>query len=363
MYLTVVQLLLPLACAITIPAPTGRFHTGLIAYVLNHTTFNDPVAPSKTGESLLINLYYPTLDPTELIAYIFPELSAFYETTYGLHAGTFSNVTAQVALNGLPISSPDCFERPTLLFGPPAAGPPSQMFFALFSELASQGYTVVTVDHPYEAPFVKYPNGTVFPGLPLDGGGVSAEDIYSYRLTDNTALIDALPSVSRGLYLPMNLTHLITFGHSLGGSAALETALIERSRPNIKIIGALNIDGSLNGRVNTSDADLGVPALLLASSMNPDNPDFKRFAEEQSKWSRIIRTDGKSNHTDYSDLIVWKQGAGVTGGRGAISAQRMVKLVRTLVLDYVGFLLGKGEGILKGGEDVLREWPELVFEY
>ncbi|KAF2798160.1 hypothetical protein K505DRAFT_322101 [Melanomma pulvis-pyrius CBS 109.77] len=364
--------LFALTNAITFPSPTGPYNVGMRPYVLNHTTLNDPVAPSGTGSSILVNFYYPTKDAAPLQPYLPKALTTYYEEYYSVPVGTFTNITAPIAPNAASLSANHSTRLPTLLFGPPAAGPPSHLFFALISDLASHGYTVVTVDHPYEPPILVYPNNTVIVGLPPDGGDVDLGDLYAYRLADTSALLDALPEISRTLEVPTNLSHLVFLGHSIGGSAALNQVLVEKARnpPHGSkkfFLGAINIDGMLFGDVaaNSTSADLRTPSLLLANSENtPDVPTgWSLFESLQTSWSKTVRVVGGVNHTDFSDLVVWKQGAGITGGNGVIKADRMVQITRKFVGDFMSFVQRKGEGVLSGSGKVLEEWPEVRFDY
>lgn len=109
------------------------------------------------GESLLVTVYYPTHDAAPLIPYLWAGLAGFYEDYYNLTHGSFGNTTANIAFNATPVDGP---ELPTLLFQPALAGPPSQLFLGLIADSVSNGYVVVAVDHPYEQPYIQFPNGT-----------------------------------------------------------------------------------------------------------------------------------------------------------------------------------------------------------
>lgn len=360
--------------ALSLPPATGPYNVGSKAYLLNHTTIDDPVDPSGTGTSLLVTLYYPTRDPAPTQKYLSDQVTDWYEKycedSYGVPI-TWNNITASIAFNASAMRPLPSRKLPTLLFGPPAAGPPSQLFYTLFSDLASHGYTIVTVDHPYEAPILPLPNGTALLGLPPDLGNVDLERLYEVRLADNSVVLDALPHISRTLGVPVNLKKFVTLGHSVGGSAALEQVLVERSRNSTKrILGAINMDGALLGTVslNSSLVDLGVPSLLLGSTFNtPDAPTgWPGFEVQQSEWTKWVRIEGGKapvNHTDFSDFVVWKQDAGIGGGEGVITASRMVEVTRRFVGDFLGLVMGRGKGVLSGSEEVKREWAEAVFVF
>jgi hypothetical protein len=365
--------LMALAAGLNLPPPTGPYNVGSKAHVLNKLTASDPVAPNGTANSVLVNVYYPTRDAAPSQRYLWTGLTGAYESYYNLTPGTF-NLTANIAYDAAPISASECEDSklPTLLFGPAAVGPPSVVFFGLISDLVSKGYAVVTVDHPWEPPYLEYPDGTGFvghdPAWEPPGDGIVR--INDYRLTDNSAVLDALPLISKKLQIPLNQKLFILFGHSLGGSVALSQILVERNRTashNKTFLGALDIDGSVfpPAGANDSSTDLKVPSLLLASSIHDpkDDPTWLIYESKQTAWTRGLRILGNSNHTDYSDLVFFKQAVGIAGGEGAITAERFLEVERKFVGDFFRFLGGGGEGVLAGDEKIRREWPEVVWDF
>ncbi|KAH8724188.1 hypothetical protein GQ44DRAFT_802302 [Phaeosphaeriaceae sp. PMI808] len=359
-------------CLQHLSPPTGPYNVGSRPYILNHTTLNHPIAPNNITTSVLVNVYYPTSDYAPAQKYIWKGLAASYENYFGLSSGTFGNITANIAYNASALQNTDCVKLPTLLFGPPFAGPPSQMFFGLISQLVSDGYTVVSVDHPYEQPYLQYPDGSSYTGHSVDWD--PGYDVYvpteAYRVTDNSAVLDALPSISSLLNVTLNLTHFGFLGHSLGGSASLSSIVTERNRTsssNKRFLGAINLDGSIFGRASANDSsvDAQAPVLLFASSGHPrfTDPGWPIYESWQTSWRKEIRALGHTNHTDFSDLIFLKQAHGIAGGGEAISASRFLRVVRTFVGAFFGMIQGGGEGVLSGNEQVKKEWPEVAFEF
>ncbi|PVH95556.1 hypothetical protein DM02DRAFT_689958, partial [Periconia macrospinosa] len=360
----------------TLPPPTGPYNAGLRPYILKHTTHNDPVAPNGTGTSVLVNLYYPTLHSAYPVRYLYQGLSTYYENYWKLPSSILYNVTAVINPGAEPLPPSVRASLPTLIFGPPFAGPDSIAFTSLLSDLASYGYTIITIDHPYEQPFLEYPDGTGIPGLPVDVNATNelVEAVLAYRYTDTSALLDVLPSIAKDWNdFPINLTHFVFFGHSVGGSAALSSAIIEQNRTingaNINVLGAINLDGSNWDRVsaNDSSANLAVPSLLLGSELHSSTWDttWSNFESQQTAWCKELQVAG-TNHTDFSDIILWKQWFGISEpGEGIIESHRMANLTRVFVrafMDKVG--RGTEGGVLSMDEWVKKEWPEVgtVFE-
>jgi predicted dienelactone hydrolase len=130
-----------------LPPTTGTYNVGFVQHVLNHTTKNDPTAPSGIGKDFLVTFYYPTVSSTnQTRAYIPKQLAGVYEKAFGYPDGSLADETTNLQPRA-PISA-DTSKFPTIVFGPGGAGPPSNSYTALLSDLASPGYTVAAVDHP-----------------------------------------------------------------------------------------------------------------------------------------------------------------------------------------------------------------------
>ncbi|KAJ4352011.1 uncharacterized protein N0V89_007357 [Didymosphaeria variabile] len=352
---------------LSLPPTTGPYCVGSKAWELNKITQNDPVASDGIGKSVILNVYYPTRNETLPRPYILGGLATYYEEYYNVSSGAFGNATARI-LDAAPTTGCDDLALPTLLWGPPFTGPPSQMFSSLFTDLVSKGYIIVTVDHPGEQPYLKYPNGTGITGLGKDFIPTSEfiSRIHEYRLEDNSAVLNALPVLRKELGIPLNTTHVALFGHSLGGSAALNQLLFDRNRIHPQILGSIDIDGQVfpPAFANDSSANVHTPTLLLMSDEHLATGDFSlaQFVSWQSRWAKHLIVHGKTNHTDFSDLAVLLQGDGDTGGNGAIKAHRMVEITRRFVRAFFG-MVGRmtGEGVLSGSEQVNEVWPEVEF--
>jgi hypothetical protein len=353
---------------LSLPPATGPYGVGSKAWTLDKITKHDPVASDGVGKSLILNVYYPTHKMALPRRYIWDGLATYFEKYYNVTSGAFGNVTARILDAAPAILDCDDLALPTLLWGPPFTGPPSQMFTSLFSDLVSRGYTIVTVDHPGEQPYLQFPNGTGVIGLGKDfiPDGDFINRVHEYRLEDTSAVLDALPMLRKTLGIPLNLTHVALFGHSLGGSAALNQLLYERNRTHPQLLGSVDIDGQVfpPAFANDSSADVHTPTLLLMSDEHLAVGDFSlsQFVSWQSSWSKLLIVHGRTNHTDFSDLGVLLQGNGVTGGNDAIVAKRMVEITRRFVgafFDMIGNM--GGESVLSGSDWVKEKWPEVEF--
>jgi predicted dienelactone hydrolase len=62
-------------------------------------------------------------------------------------------------------------EYPLVLFDP-GFGESRLIYGAMARSLASHGYVVVTVDHPFDAPAVQFPDGSIIQGVDLDDSNI-----------------------------------------------------------------------------------------------------------------------------------------------------------------------------------------------
>jgi hypothetical protein len=61
--------------------------------VLDHVFLNDPFWPNNVSTSLLVNLYYPTLDTATPVYYIWEGFSKTYDEYFAVPSGSFRDMT------------------------------------------------------------------------------------------------------------------------------------------------------------------------------------------------------------------------------------------------------------------------------
>ena len=148
---------------------------------------------------------------------------------------------------------------------------------ALFEELASRGYVVASVDHPYNSSRVLLGNGRVIAGTedmngPKGEAATAAERVafWNRRLevwvADDRFALDRLAALNADAASPLHgsldTEHVGAFGHSFGGSVAL--ALCGQD-PRVKA--AVNLDGWTFGALATRTTQ---PILLMYERVSLD---------------------------------------------------------------------------------------------
>ncbi|KAI1114254.1 hypothetical protein F5Y14DRAFT_415207 [Nemania sp. NC0429] len=355
--------------AVSIPAPSGPYHVGVTKHAIKHYNDHDVLAPNNVSTAFLATIFYPTRQAPKGKAkpYLNPETAAFYESSYNYTKGVLASLTSTIQKDAPFLRRREDLLKvasyPTILFGPGGAGPPTEGSTILLAELASHGYTVVGLDHPFEQPFLRYPNGSAVFGVDIDVNSVEVVGaIYDTRLVDNAVFLRRFPALVRELGAPFNARVFGLLGYSFGGAATLGTMLDEED--NFHLAAALNIDGPLWGRTtdNSSAVDLRRPVLLLGEAeLIP--PAWSTFAAWQTgPYFRKIQIDGTTHH-DFSDDTFWKTvEPGVDLSVGTIDGLRQTEITNTVIRAFFDHaILGRhGEDVLYGPS---TEWPELTYYY
>lgn len=352
---------IPQITATEIPPYTGKYNVGVTKQIIAVKAYPDILAPGNISSSFLATIFYPTLQSPDIpgaTRYLTQGTATIYEEDLEFPNGTLGNLTDRViweAPFAETLEEDEGHPSPTLIFGSGLGGPPCECYTIMLSELASRGYTVAALDHPYEQPYVLYPNGSEFYGGPIDVDTQGAAAVYN-RSNDTLAFIGAWPALSGELGFASTTDHLGIFGHSIGGSVALEVAqLVDPSL----IVSGINMDGEFWLALNSSAADIRRPSLLLASENHngAQDPSWITYPEQQSDWWRFITIDG-AEHLDYSDFTFWKDfNPGSPAPTGNISTARMIEITNTFIGGFFNWtLLGQDEaGIFNNPAQIFPE--------
>jgi dienelactone hydrolase len=243
------------------PKPSGPFDVGRLEIDATDASrdegFTDDPADKRR---LLVSVYYPATVPAggKHAAYGTPELMAVWP---------FFNEERRAWLSPGYAGVPAAGGRfPVLVFSP-GAGNLTLYYSSLLYDIASRGFVVAALWHPYTTEVVAFPDGTVLRSSPAGGingippgqqqarleqlGAVWAAD--QRFMLDQAATWNAQHSVLRG---HLDLQRIGAFGHSMGGAAAAQAAHVDQ-----RIDASINMDGAMFGTVTTEGSR--VPFLLI----------------------------------------------------------------------------------------------------
>lgn len=160
----------------------------------------------------------------------------------------------------------------------------SRAFYtSLISGLASHGYVVLAIDHPYEAMVVKIANGKIVTNIEKHSSDQPnrmgfMEDRLKTRITDVQFVINQLNDVTTNtddFFSSLDQNRIVITGHSLGGASAA-VAMANDSR----IKAAANIDGTLYGELPKPN---GAHPFLLVESKKEEGNRFFRYQNGNNK--------------------------------------------------------------------------------
>ncbi len=299
--------------------PTGPFPVGRIAFHWIDSSRTEAFASAlATRRELMVYVWYPAKEhygagqgTGQREAPYFPHVAAiaralgdsltrdeFGAATSAVMAGT---VRSDV-VDGAPLSTSHA-TFPVLLFSH-GFGETSLTYSGQLTDLASHGYVVFAVEHPYDAFAVWFPDGRVVPfaASAWDAAQHRPSGAVAYQLAqvpiraadirfvlDRVIRLDAAPSLGDPFAHRLDLTRVGAFGHSLGGVAAASAC---RTDARIRACGNENADD--DGRPWDGGPEAHVikqPFLFFASGhsiyVSPRTPLPTAAALEQMKLTRL----------------------------------------------------------------------------
>jgi dienelactone hydrolase len=355
--------------AVLIPPPTGLYNTTLTTTKLVDYSRLDPFAPTPQPRALMVSVFNP-VSPSHcfrsLAPYMVATTAAFEDAQYaqyGLPCGSFESLNLQV-----------CHRRnlqksrhyPVILFSP--ALRTTRLFYsAIAQQISSSGYTVVTIDHPYDADIVTFPDNTTILAVNISTDAQILQAIDT-RVKDISFVLGQLctPSISDRLILDticnLGVSKVGIFGHSLGGAAAAEAMLYDP-----RLVGGLNLDGTFFGSVVSRG--LNRPFLLFGHEGKNTTTDssWGEIWPKLTGWKREM-TLADSAHYTFSDLPDLVDVLGIKDelpsevGQllGTIDGKRALDIVTIYVTSFFDFVLkGERRRLLDGPS---AKFPEVTFE-
>ncbi|WP_068878281.1 hypothetical protein [Phenylobacterium sp. CCH9-H3] len=224
---------------------------------------------------------------------------------------------------------------PVVIFSP-GYGAPRAFYTGLAADLASRGYVVLTVDHPYEAAVTQLADGRAVGPAQYYGRGDTERIAYMerqipIRAADLRFVLDQLArpgAIGPQLAGRLDTDRVAAIGHSFGGATAV---LAASEDPRIRAVA--DIDGMLYGPVR-GEALKG-PLLLLESDHDGTGFRARYVAATEAVLSRVPAGGwryaiGGANHFSFTDADYffslpgrWAVAQVMGGERGAAATQQV----------------------------------------
>jgi hypothetical protein len=365
--------LLGLARAQVLPAPKGRFTSQWTNHELIDESRQDPFNETSVRR-IMISKFAPV--PKEkcvktcTVPYMPPEIAAIeddivveYLAARNL-TGWPPNVFAGLEVEVCCKKAKDCKEKyPTILLG--TGLNTTRLFFTATAQtIAALGYEVIVMDHTYETDVVQFPDGEI-----VFGGHVGRSEDMDELLKELQLGLDVRAQDTKFVMDNFEIDKTVFIGISFGGPAALAAMQLEPER----IVGGVNVDGSLYGRAVEQGVDR--PFLIIGStghnSSNVDfDPTWQQFWDAMDEkypnvWTRELSLDD-TLHNAYYDNGIIADAAGlrdneelVDGFFGRVTGEHVREFYEAYLGDFIDFtLLGGEEGLLK---EESPDWPDVHF--
>lgn len=239
--------------SLVLPEPSGTHAIGTT--VIQWDTGLDETLTAQADDTrvLVAQLWYPTEADGPRRAYLdSATVSDAIAAQAGLPGFVLDGV-AHATTNAIEDAARAEGALPLVLFSPGLGGVRTQNS-AWAEGLASNGYLVAAVDHPYDSAAIVLDDGTVVRSTLTATG----DDATDQRVADELASIragDLLATLNHlEIDLEFNVDRIATAGHSIGGAAAILAA----SR-DARVNAVIDIDGLPRGGAPT------VPVLALVA--------------------------------------------------------------------------------------------------
>ncbi|RPK80434.1 MULTISPECIES: hypothetical protein [Streptomyces] len=329
------------------PAPSGRFPVG--TEVLEWSARPDGTGPGDERRTLVTQLWYPAgrsapdarrapyLGRTEAEARTVSSALADYVGVPGFLLDSLPRSRSH-AVPGAPVAD-DGGRFPVVVFSPGLGGVRTQNT-AWAEELASHGYVVAGVDHPYDSAAVVLSDGrTLRTEVSATGDRAKdealAEGWTRTRAADLRAVLSRLERLDCGevvgpLAGRLDTGRAAAAGHSLGGAAALQAARQDR-----RFDAVVDLDGFPHGRVGDRFEQ---PVLALTQEIGPGtDPDYlprlTRVLELSEATSYRLTVPGAA-HLTFTDAPLYLPPVpGVVGSLGRTEGPRITASATLSFLD------------------------------
>lgn len=264
------------------PEPNGPYTVGTTTIELKDISRQDPYTKNiPNTRNLMIRFFYPAQSSPEKYVYLsdklprlIPLIAQQFSCPESLTKKMIANIPTHTYENA-PLAKTKN-QYPIILFSHGLLGLPSDMHHALLENIASNGYIVAAIDHPYFNLLTTYPNRTSISSQalttqfhrmsPHEQKKFQSNAIDTYK-ADMRHVINQLTQLNQDqnniFYHHLDLNSIGIIGHSAGGTAAIELSRIDH---RIKV--CINLDGWYDHIIGYEP--IKQPLLLLFGSQTVD---------------------------------------------------------------------------------------------
>lgn len=255
----------------TLPEPSGSpvgFRLYAVVDEAREEVFTEEEGDVRTFP---VAIYYPAAPAADAVPalYTTDAENAVYNTALMMPPEVFKAITGHLYVDAPLVQREGGY--PVLMFSP-GFGAPIRFYSTLLTELASRGFVVAVVDHPYSQTVSLFPDNSVVTANAA-GSNLSTSEglslILNTWIEDTRYALDHLAELNEAdpvLAGAFDLDHVGAFGHSFGGATAANVSLVDD-----RVLASINMDGEVFG-----DAAQGVnkPFMVMTSPTDFSDEDL-----------------------------------------------------------------------------------------
>jgi dienelactone hydrolase len=358
--LLVFSLMLTIAAAYLLPHPHGKYNVTL--------TTGPLIDYSRDARALMVSIFQPAKCAFTVLVNNTPPRTARYQGEWIQKNFNLSVDLSPLFLEALLPVCPNeghspLDNTPILLFSP-GLGATRHWYNIVASAISSEGFTVITMDHPEDTNIIEFSDGHVI--YSNVSSNITLEDLPPYlypRAADVSFIIDQLNNATamselipqHGNLPFLNAHRVAVLGHSFGGATAIYAA-----GRDSRICGVVNLDGTNFGSLPPEG--LYQPVLYVASNRSTDASWDAAWPQQKGPklWVKIADLF----HTGFSDIGVMSKAAGkdplsLVVLLGTIAPDEVLRIVTAFISEWtMGAFRGKVGGLLLEGQEPDR-FPEV----
>jgi pimeloyl-ACP methyl ester carboxylesterase len=254
--------------AVELPVPAGPYPVGTLIYHWTDSSRHESLSPGADHyRELMVQVWYPSemVKDRVFMAYI-PAFNA----TAGLKSelrgrGLPRSYIKEIlllqthAVPGADISP--CRQKYPVVIFSHGNGTNRSAYTVFMEELASQGYIVFGLDHPYGAGMVVFPDGHIVTQQAAYQDRMSfAERVATWSADQRFALDEIEKLAAHGSIFSghLDINAVAVAGHSLGGISAAKTCALDK-----RFKAAINLDGGSGNISEALESKPGRPFMLM----------------------------------------------------------------------------------------------------
>ncbi len=306
---------------IQLPALTGPFAVGTTKYHLIDKSRKENASKNPEDyRELMVHIWYPIDkniegEPYPYLSQEMPYVKHFIseQSHTPLEKLGFLDVVKTRSIYNASVSSSNT-RWPVVIFSPGVGTGVVRSYTSVLEDLASHGYIVVGIDHPYDNLVTFFPDGRIIrpedakpvtqkpvdnPNEMLEIRSKGLSDMMDRWVQDTKFVLDKLEKMNINdpnhlLTSKLDLSHIGIFGHSFGGATAVQVC-----RQDSRCKAGILIDGSPEGK----DAQMAFdkPFMFLEASQSVDLGNYP--PDEMLEKMHMTKADVDKVIIDYRSAI------------------------------------------------------------